>query len=182
MARHGQLWQGAGACGALGQGWSLPKAGGGCVGTACPSPGLQSGEGVITGTEREPGSAARGVQSSFPSLPGPGAPQHGCQASKPFWCSQAMFSSASLHPPPPPAPCFALQTKPTAFPSRCLPANQGWQWLCGDRHTQTLRGERALLRQELCSFGFGVVAFWGKLSPVRGSLAPQEVMPGGARR
>lgn len=52
MAGHGQLWQGAGACGALGQGWSLPKAGGGCVGTACPSPGLQSGEGVITGTER----------------------------------------------------------------------------------------------------------------------------------
>lgn len=74
MAGHGQHWQGAGVCGVLGPGWSLPEAGGGCVGTACPSPGLQIGE---------PGSAARGVQS-FPSLPGP---QHGCQASKPFWCS-----------------------------------------------------------------------------------------------
>lgn len=82
-----------------------------------------------------------------------------------------MFLSPSLHSPPPPAPCFAFWTKPTPFPSRCLPASQGWQWPCGDTHRASVGSELSSCRHPAC-----LDSGW-LLSPIWGSLPPWEVMP-----
>lgn len=82
-----------------------------------------------------------------------------------------MFLSPSLYSPPPPAPCFALWTKPTPFPSRCLPANQGWQWPCGDTHRASLGSELSSCRHP-ARLDLGWLLRGGEAEPYLGVSAP----------
>lgn len=88
-----------------------------------PLPGCGAERKARLGEEQGARAHSTRLWGVLPSLPGPWAPWHGCQVSKPFWCSQVRFSSTSLHhhhklP--------ALLYRQTLFPSSCLPRDQGW--------------------------------------------------------